>query len=783
MSVEPRTPSAQDTRRALSEIIESLTGKFVDDRHVRKFKNFSTETLYGVRSNKSRTDRLSPELPAMSSVLAEREVQKFTKQSDLKQLKKAVYTVVGFLQSVSRGRDSRFFRALGSQLAATVDAPHPRWITSFIVEHPAPLSNSEVRRLTAMSKADWERKLGLIRSAHSAASKRLIDRVGDVNETDDPVSTASRLARVAQSTRHLSSADQQYDESDAKVKLLRVQVEGFRGSPNQVAVEFTQAGQPVSALFWGDNGTGKSTVVDGIEFALQGRVDRSADFNSSLRSSIQNIASELTSSTVELTDGSTVSRSLRKNLRGRFSASPEPIRPGFRIAPVVIRRADILRFLDTDTLSRGTVFFDYFPEPNGPVGLRPVEELRAMEEERFALRVARGDLAAQLVERFPTTQHDLATADGLEKFVRLELLAGPSNAVTDEERWEAVDDDTRSLIIQLRSTQTRLKAVQKKLNQGVDMLNPVAYQRQLERVRPVLESIAPELTAGFQRVANLSHVKTLHTLVGHSGPVSLDIVVEFTNGASAFPQQVFSEGYKDLIALLFFLAVTKRAAEMGQARVLILDDALQSVDSSVRLALMSYVLEQFKDWQLIVTGHDKAWHAQLRALFNARGVPVVDREIIRWDFGDGPVVREGAWTTLSSLQNAMSRADVQATASSSGVLLEQIANELSWRLGSSVKRKQGDRYTLSDLWGGIYSILRKKQSTQAVCDKINSLVAIRNLLGAHYNEWAASIPSSDVFCLAEAVIELYELTYCQQCYSWVQQNGSSIACRKGHLAV
>jgi hypothetical protein len=400
------------------------------------------------------------------------------------------------------------------------------------------------------------------------------------------------------------------------------------------------------------------------------------------------------------------------------------------------------------------------------------------------LRVARGDLAAQLAKRVPGTQADLTTSDGLERFVRSELLAaGQSGGLTEEECWESLDADTCDLVKQLRSTQSRLRTLKKKLEQGVSTLNPIAYQRQLERVRPVLESIAPELTASFQRVANVPHVKALHTLVAHSGPVSLDIVVEFTNGASAFPQQVFSEGYKDLIALLFFFAVTKRAADMGQARVLILDDALQSVDSSVRVGLMSYVLDEFKDWQLIVTGHDKAWHSQLRALFNSRGIPIVDREIIRWDFDTGPLIREVAWTTLSSLQNALTRADMQATASSSGVLLEQIAHELSWRLGSSVKRKQGDRYTLSDLWGGIYSILRKKEPTKLVCEKINSLISIRNLLGAHYNEWAASIPSSDVVALAEAIMELYRLTYCQGCHTWIQQTGSVIACKKGHQSI
>jgi recombinational DNA repair ATPase RecF len=787
MSPIQQVPAVNDTRKALSKIVESVARQHVDIRETKKFKHVPTDGLYTIRLKKAHTDSLSPEIPAMSTVLARREIGQFSKQDDLKQLKKAVYAVLGLLKSVSRrmtvNQGKQLYRALGADLIAVVKEPHPQWVTQFISDNSQSVPSSKFQQLLGMSKEDWQHELAVIRSAQVGAGSRFIDRL-ETDEDQAPLSAADRLTRVALSINQTSSVDSHYDGSDAKVKILSVRVRGFRGSPNLVEVQFAQAGKPVSTLLWGDNGTGKSSVIDGIEFALQGRVDRSADFNSSLRSAVQNVASDLSSSTVALSDGSTVTRSLKTDRNGRFKATWEPVRPGFCIAPIVIRRADILRFLDTETLARGTVFFDYFPEPGGSIGQRPTEELSAREEEQFALRVARGDLAAQLAKRVPGTQADLTTSDGLERFVRTELFAaGQSGGLTEEECWESLDTDTRDLVKQLRSTQSRLRALKKKLEQGVNTLNPIAYQRQLERVRPVLESIAPELTASFERVANVPHVKALHTLVAHSGPVSLDIVVEFTSGASAFPQQVFSEGYKDLIALLFFLAVTKRAADMGQARVLILDDALQSVDSSVRVGLMSYVLDEFKDWQLIVTGHDKAWHAQLRALFNSRGIPIVDREIIRWDFDTGPLIREGAWTTLSSLQNALARADMQATASSSGVLLEQIAHELSWRLGSSVKRKQEDRYTLSDLWGGIYSILRKREQAKSVCEKINSLISIRNLLGAHYNEWAASIPSSDIVVLAEEIMELYRLAYCQDCHSWIQQTGSVIACKKGHQSI
>jgi hypothetical protein len=68
------------------------------------------------------------------------------------------------------------------------------------------------------------------------------------------------------------------------------------------------------------------------------------------------------------------------------------------------------------------------------------------------------------------------------------------------------------------------------------------------------------------------------------------------------------------------------------------------------------------------------------------------------------------------------------------VLLEQISQELSWRLGASVQRRPGDGFTLGDLWPGVKKAL-KNTAAKPVCDEIDQLVAIRNLMGAHYNDW------------------------------------------------
>lgn len=774
--------SSQQAARVLSALARSFESKAdVDRRKKSQFHKFQIDSLRNVRFNRARSSAPDSELFTMSLVLAERALREMERSSEPANTRKAIVDFISALKThvqIVRPQLSAQVRFLSGELARGL-SNLPPWLSGYIKgNHPKP-TVALYRDVLGSTEKNWREAIRIVNSLVAAQQTSTVDRLATEETSAEDISVAGRLSRLAESTESAAPGDVEYDASDKNVKLTRIRAAGFRGSPAAIEVDLTKGGKPVCVLLWGDNGTGKSTVVDSIEFATQGRVDRSADFNSSLRPSVQNIAASSAEAAVDFSDGTTACRTLERNKAGRYVASAGPVRPGFRIAPIAIRRADVLRFLDTQTLARGTVFFDYFPDPRGGIGYRPDEELRMLEEERFALRVARVDLARRLARRYSRSKYNLEHSDQFEKFVDEVVLADTAGLSVDD-RWAAVDEDARADIGELRRVHRRSKAVKTKLGRGIEMLNPVANQAQLDRIRPVLESIGADLTNSFLSIARSTYVKNIRTLVGQSGPVSLDIVVELEGGQSAFPQQIFSEGNKDLIAFLFFLAVAKRAAESGQARVLVLDDVLQSVDATIRLDAMSHVLDEFKDWQLIVTGHDRGWHSQLRSLFNAKGLTFVDRVIGRWDFARGPLIHESAWNTVATLRDALDRGDDQAIAGAGGVLLEQICNELSWRLGTSVKRKKDDRYTLAELWDGLYSVLRKTAGAQPVVTELHRLIPLRNLVGAHYNFDAGSISSSDVRRLGDATLELFDLVFCETCESWIEKRGTTISCKKGH---
>jgi hypothetical protein len=563
-----------------------------------------------------------------------------------------------------------------------------------------------------------------------------------------------RLSSVAdtlvEAATHQRDQDQdlapapRYNRKDAERRLHSVALDGFRGSPGRLELDFLAKDKPVSALLFGDNGVGKSTIVDAVEFALQGRIARSVDFSSSLAPAVASLVNDRpTTASVELNDGTTISRRLIQSDAGRLIAQGDPIRPGFRLAPITLKRADILRFLDTESLSRGMIAFDYFPTSSDRMALRPEEELRQLDEEAYGLRVRRKALAQRVAERLDVAEEDAANAGHLQTIIKERILGGATHAVFEREGgWDAVDPDLRGLLAELQEVQRRLAKIKRDKERGVEILNPVAYKEQARIVRMMLEGAGEELTRAFRQITGAQYVQRIDVLFGLSGPVALDVVVQFPNGRNCFPQQVFSEGYRDLLALLLFMAVAQQAAT-------------------------------------------RLWIEQLRVLLSRHNHPFVERHIYDWSFDAGPLVDVTIGGPDTSLRAALASHDTHAICSQAGRTLELAANHLSWRLPIPITRREGDKYELGDLWPPLAKALRSTDAAAAV-EEIDQLVSLRNIFGAHYNYWAESLPLSDARTFGFAVLDLVERTYCRSCHDWItRRNGRSCPCgtlRLGRLS-
>lgn len=146
-------------------------------------------------------------------------------------------------------------------------------------------------------------------------------------------------------------------------------------------------GCPASVAILGDNGSGKSSVVDALEFALQGRLQRSRAFTSPSNPSIINLSSGAEATVqVELDDGKVVNRRAWKNSNEEFQYVGGA-HPAFDLSPLVLRRLDVLQFWDTPDEQKQVLFFGYFKGPGtSEVIDEPVKiQLEAAQARRLAV--------------------------------------------------------------------------------------------------------------------------------------------------------------------------------------------------------------------------------------------------------------------------------------------------------------------------------------------------------------------------------------------------------------
>ena len=71
------------------------------------------------------------------------------------------------------------------------------------------------------------------------------------------------------------------------MKIKTIHIEKFRGVSSEININLTdEKGTPVSTIIYGDNGCGKSSIIDAIEFNTQGLIEHSQSIQNPTRPSM-----------------------------------------------------------------------------------------------------------------------------------------------------------------------------------------------------------------------------------------------------------------------------------------------------------------------------------------------------------------------------------------------------------------------------------------------------------------------------------------------------------------
>lgn len=553
------------------------------------------------------------------------------------------------------------------------------------------------------------------------------------------------------------------------IRIEQVSLRDFRGVRGNLDVSLLDKnGRAVSALLVGDNGSGKSTIVDAIEWACQG--SRRPGMAGSRPVGLINLASAAheAHARVVLNNGQVVERTIRHVEDDRYQTELEGSTDDFSRAPMILKRHDILHLMETKPVERGALFLHLnladAEEPT--LDLTMTETFVADDSPTLTLKRRIREKAVQLAKlvHYQLPDTDLSSIDELvEQGVYRGVRHGRGNmSVRLPNEQDQLVRDIGQLRLELKSAQRAERRARRR--------TPGKAEAQVALLGSILSDVDNWMTASFRDVTGSDHVRRIAVRFAESGRTSIDFAVELANGRATDPQSLFSEGYNDLVSLLFFLAALRASARLGQAKVLILDDVFQSVDAPIRVSVMDLIAREFSEWQLVVTVHDRLWRTQVAEILRRHGHSFVEVDLAPWEFSTGAGVGAAAADPAAGLRAVLPSSDAGAISALSGRLLEQIADRLSYGLRVSVQRRRGDLYTLADLWPGVAKQLRRLGAAEvtAEADKWSHL---RNVAGAHYNEWAEALPLSDASRFANATLALLERVYCDRCQSWLQATG------------
>lgn len=569
------------------------------------------------------------------------------------------------------------------------------------------------------------------------------------------------------------------------LRIASVHLKSFRAVPGELTINLSNSeGQKASScLLLGDNGTGKSSIIDAIEFALQGRVHPFfAGSNKKNIARLPNLSSagpEGCFVEVQLSNGSIHSRSVERVDAGAdFSSTDSIAVAGFDGANFVLRRQDILNFLQLPA-DRRPQFFAAF--------LRSVAE-RSTEKtkEREQLEAVKA-LAEPIREKQATLAEDLAgllkvSPDRIQPFNLISInslfvehglikkaLRRRRALHPDEEALFSLREQMRKNLLSWQAAQERIKASEKKA--------------QFSTITNLIGGLSSSVSAAFAKLSASSNefIREIRISLGEH-EVAVSLTATLLDGTQVAIEEYLSEANLDLLALVLFLTLLKEAARRGQAKVLILDDVLQSVDGVIRLQVAQYILEDFSDWQLILTFHDRLWRDQFLTMCAQKAHTVVVRDIVSWTFSGGPVVVQSGRDAAETTRSVISSGSPSLIVGQSGILLETMCDWLSKSLSTSITRKANDKYTLGDTWPGVLKVLRRYElATDA--ERVEAYAPLRNIVGAHYNEWAQSITLSEARYFADAVVRLWSRIWCSNCRTTVSRIPSGLSCRCGSVMV
>jgi len=399
-------------------------------------------------------------------------------------------------------------------------------------------------------------------------------------------------------------------------------------------------------------------------------------------------------------------------------------------------------------------------------------------------------------DRIDAAKHALATAgsafyeadrfraplrvDGLrERIQQVADVQAELARTIDSEIDELKLTDRDRAILGLVDKVNRAAEAKKRLDASEVKAGEIERRRSLaERVRGLfaaikkrkIEDVYQAIQSDVVRFYDSLHPDEPHTdlkvLLSATRRASTDIRIQAFGQSDEDPRAYLSEGHLDSLGLCIFLAFMKTFRR--DFRMVVLDDVVMSIDAGHRSRLATLLLDDFEDWQVMITTHDEVWldelHSHQRA-YHAES-RFLNLRIVRWSLVEGPVC-EIAKPRWESIEDRLARADKIGAANATRQALEWVLKEVCFITLAPAILKRSRKYVVADVIEPAEKRLKKllpdrSNDIDLLFRAIEGAATPGNLL-SHDNPEAGNMSVNELRRFYQAVKALADWFACSGC--------------------
>ena len=157
-----------------------------------------------------------------------------------------------------------------------------------------------------------------------------------------------------------------------------------------------------SVLIFGDNGSGKSSVIDALEYVTRGTIHTSSSVHNGdwLYNSISYNKSQEAFVEIKLNTSNAYSATLKKSEDDKKILKKVQILPTFRRAPFILRRQDVLRFWELPNVQKLRIFLPYEYDVKKELLVNSSEKVNSIERERERLKIKKRELIDDIAKYY-----------------------------------------------------------------------------------------------------------------------------------------------------------------------------------------------------------------------------------------------------------------------------------------------------------------------------------------------------------------------------------------------